>query len=259
VFWPLSCCYEGVEIEAESILMPKDLTQNIFDVAALDPQFFAILLGAFLASAGGFFVTWLLDRMERKRQERSIALVCLDLMASLSVMTSLANGARGRGDPYGPFTMRLVRGCVRDVDVYERNRERIADISDPSIRAEIYQCMTRMTLALDGILSETDLIVKLDETLAEPHGLNETKFEELTKQRAERIWRRDGSFDFMMDTVRELGEPLAAKLRAIAKSSPQSLAEIVARTSAPAASATQAFPGTTSQAEAKPQATPTDA
>src|SRR6185436_8238381 len=103
--------------------MSKDLTQTIFDVAGLNSQFFAILVGAFLASAGGFFVTWLLDHLDRKRQERSIALVCLDLMASLSVMMHLAQSARGRGDPYGVFTMRLVRSCLRDLDVYERRSE----------------------------------------------------------------------------------------------------------------------------------------
>jgi hypothetical protein len=238
--------------------MPKDLTQSIFDVAALDSQFFAILLGAFLASMGGFFVTWLLDRMERKRQERSIALVCLDLMASLSVMTNLANSARSRGDPYGAFTMRLVRGCLRDLDVYERNRERIADIADPSIRAEIYQCMTRMILALDGILSESDVITKLDETLIDPEGISAAKIAELTKQREERNWRRDSSFEFMMDTIRELGEPLAGKLRTIAKTSPQSLADIVARSAA--ASNAQSSPNVaTNQPEVKPQAAQADA
>src|SRR5882724_5376931 len=113
--------------------MPAELTQSIFDATGANAQFVAILLGAFLASAGGFFVTWLLDHLERKRQERSIALVCLDLLASLGVMTTLAHRARGFGDPYGPFTMRLVRGCLRDLNVYERNRERIADISDPNI------------------------------------------------------------------------------------------------------------------------------
>ncbi len=143
-----------------------DLTQSIFDVTgAAGAQLIAMLLGAFLASAGGFFVAWMLDRMERKRQERSIALVCLDLLTSLGVMTKLAQGARGRGNPYGPLTMRLLRGCMRDLDVYERNRERIADISDPGLRAEIYQCMTRMALSVDGILSETDLIARLDETI----------------------------------------------------------------------------------------------
>ena len=61
--------------------MAANVTQSVFDVtSAAGAQFLAMLLGAFLASVGGFFVTWLLDRMERRRQERSIALVCLDLL-----------------------------------------------------------------------------------------------------------------------------------------------------------------------------------
>ena len=235
--------------------MSKDLTQSIFDVAGINSQFVAILLGAFLASAGGFFVTWLLDHLERRRQERSIALVCLDLMASLTVMTHLAHNSRGHGDPYGPFTMRLVRGCLRDIDVYERNRERIADISDPIIRAEIYQCMTRMTLSLDGILSESDVIAKLDETLADPGGLTAARLADLTKQREERAWRRGSSFDFMMDTIKELGEPLAAKLRVIAKAKPQSPSEILARSSATGTAQAAAAP----ERDAKTQEAPADA
>jgi hypothetical protein len=234
--------------------MKAELTQTIFDVAGLNSQFVAILIGAFLASAGGFSVTWLLDRLERKRQQRSIALVCLDLLTSLSVMTHLAQNARGRGDPYGPFTMRLVRGCLRDLDVYERNRERIADIADPNVRAEIYQCMTRLTLSLDGILSESELIERLDATLGEMRlAGDQLKLADLTKQREERNWRRDSSFDFMMETVRDLGEPLAAKLRVIAKAVPQSLHEVVARQTA--ASST---PAPTAAQSPKPQAAPAD-
>jgi len=210
--------------------MSAELTQSIFDVTGVNAQFVAILLGAFLASAGGFLVTWLLDHLERRRQERSIALVCLDLLTSLSVMTDLAQKSRGRGDPYGPFTMRLVRGCLRDLDVYERNRERIADISDPNVRAEIYQCMTRLTLSLDGILSETDVIAKLDETLAELRGApEEPKAVDLAKQRAERASRRDASFDFIVETIKNLGEPLAARLRVIAKAEAQSLHDVLSR------------------------------
>jgi len=210
--------------------MSAELTQSIFDVTGVNAQFVAILLGAFLASAGGFLVTWLLDHLERRRQERSIALVCLDLLTSLSVMTDLAQKSRGRGDPYGPFTMRLVRGCLRDLDVYERNRERIADISDPNVRAEIYQCMTRLTLSLDGILSETDVIAKLDETLAELRGApEEPKAVDLAKQRAERASRRDASFDFILETIKNLGEPLAARLRVIAKAEAQSLHDVLSR------------------------------
>jgi hypothetical protein len=209
--------------------MAAGVTQSIFDVtSAAGAQFLAMLIGAFLASAGGFLVAWLLDRMERKRQERSIALVCLDLLSSLSVLTNLAKDARSRGSPYGPYTIRLIRSCMRDLDVYERNRERIADIADPNIRAELYQCMARMGLAVDGILGETDVIARTNEEIeaARTRG-DAARVDELQQDRRERETRRDISFEFMLDTTQALCGPLSLKLRAIAKSDPQNLAAIV--------------------------------
>lgn len=174
--------------------------------------------------------------MERKRQERSIALVCLDLLTSLSVLTNLAKDARARGNPYGPYTIRLVRSCLRDLDVYERNRERIADIGDPNVRAEIYQCMARMTLAVDGVLGETGIIAQNEAEIELARGRGDVvKMEEIAKDRAEREGRRDLSFDFMVETTQELCVPLSARLRAIARSDPQNLAAIVAANSQVAA------------------------
>ncbi|MCE9524149.1 MAG: hypothetical protein K8S25_17155, partial [Alphaproteobacteria bacterium] len=175
-----------------------------------------------------------------KRQERSIALVCLDLLSSLGVLTQLAKDARSRGNPYGPYTIRLVRSCMRDLDVYERNRERIADISDPNVRAEIYQCMARMTLAVEGILGESDIIAANDEAieLARATGDN-AKAADLIQQRNERSVRRDASFDFMTETTTDLGGPLALKLRKVAKSEAQNLAAIVAANAQSAASVPQ--------------------
>jgi hypothetical protein len=122
---------------------------------------------------------------------------------------------------------------LRDLEVYERNRERIADISDPSLRAEIYQCMARMTLAVDGVLVETDLIDELKERIEEARiGGKADKAEDLTREQSERAERRDGSFDFMVDTVQELCGDLAKKLRAVAKSEPQNLAAIIAANAA---------------------------
>jgi hypothetical protein len=207
-----------------------ELAQSIFDVTnTAGAQFVAMLMGAVLASGGGFCVAWMLDRMERKRQERSIALVCLDLLASLGVMTNLAKSSRGRGAPYGPLTMRLVRGCMRDLDVYERNRERIADISDPVLRAEIYQCMTRLALSVDGVVSETESIARLDEALAlaRTEG-DKSKTESLAAEREERSTRRDNSFDFMMETAEQLGSSLARKLRVLARAESQSIESILA-------------------------------
>ncbi len=210
--------------------MAAGVTQSIFDVtSAAGAQFLAMIIGAFLASSGGFLVTWLWDRLERKRQERSIALVCLDLLSSLSVLTNLAKDARSRGTPYGPYTIRLVRSCMRDLDVYERNRERIADIVDPNARAEIYQCMARMTLAIEGVLAEHEIITRTNDDIEAARASGNTaKVKDLENDRRERELRRDGSFDFMVDTTEELCAPLSIKLRAIARSDPQNLAAVVA-------------------------------
>jgi hypothetical protein len=207
-----------------------ELTQSIFDLtSAAGAQFFAMLLGAFLASLGGFSVAWVLDRMERKRQERSIALVCLDLLTSLGVLTKLAEGARGRGNPYGPLTIRLVRSCLRDLEVYERNRERVADISDPVLRAEIYECMARMLMCIEGILNETEIIAATDDAIEAARERGDgAKVEALEHRCKERATRRDASFDFMVETAQELGAPLSAKLRVVAKSEAQNLSRIIA-------------------------------
>jgi hypothetical protein len=204
-----------------------NVTQSAFDLAGTGAQLFAMLAGAFLASASGLFVAWLLDRMARKRQERSIALVCLDLVASLCVIANLAKESRSRGDPYGPLTMRFVRGCMRDLDVYERNRERIADITDPETRADIYQTMARFTLALEGILGESEIIAGLDAELAAP-AADAAKREAAVAQRQERARNRDASFDFLLDTVTECGA-LSANLRRLAKAEGLSMSDLIAR------------------------------
>jgi hypothetical protein len=211
-----------------------ELTQSIFDLtSAAGAQFFAMLLGAFLASLGGFSVAWVLDRMERKRQERSIALVCLDLLTSLSVMTNLARDARGRGEPYGPLTMRLIQGCRRDLEVYERNRERIADIADPAVRSQIYTCMVRVTMAIEGVLAETEVLAGVNDAIEDARTNGSSKLDDLIRDRDTRSTRRDSSFDFMVSTMNETCAPLSACLRDIAKSPTGNIADILAANAAP--------------------------
>lgn len=211
-----------------------ELTQSIFDLtSAAGAQFFAMLLGAFLASLGGFSVAWVLDRMERKREERSIALVCLDLLTTLHVMTNLARDARGRGDPYGPLTMRLIASCRRDLEVYQRNRERIADIGDPAVRSLIYTCMVRVSMAIDGVLTETETLATVDNAIEAARANGGAKLDDLMRDRGARLARRDASFDFIVTTMNETWGPLSTRLREIAKSSSGSIEEIIAANAVP--------------------------
>lgn len=212
--------------------MAAELTQSIFDIAGAYSQIFAMLMGAFLASAGGFMVTVLLDRLERQREERSIALVCLDLLTSMQVISKLAERSRGRGDPYGPVTMRLVRRMLRDVDVYERNRERIADIRDADLRAEVYAYMARTTMAIEGVIFESETISSLDERIQflrfDGH---DAKADELAVRRTESDQRRTGSFDFLVEEIND-SPTLITRLRAVAGSDGHRLSEIVERQTA---------------------------
>jgi hypothetical protein len=213
-----------------------EITQSIFDLtSAAGAQFFAMLLGAFLASLGGFTVAWVLDRMERRREERSIALVCLDLLTTLHVMTNLARDARGRGDPYGPLTMRLIASCRRDLEVYQRNRERIADIQDPAVRSQIYTCMIRVSMAIDGVLTETELLPTLNAEIATARRNGAANLDDLVRDYDARATRRDASFDFLVTTMNESWDPLSKRLRELSKSPSGSVSEIIAaNTAAPA-------------------------
>jgi hypothetical protein len=211
-----------------------EITQSIFDLTSTaGAQFFAMLLGAFLASLGGFSVAWVLDLLERRREERSTALVMLDLLTSLNVMTNLARDARGRGEPYGPLTMRLITGCRRDLEVYERNRERIADITDPAVRSQIYTCMTRITMAIEGVLAETESIRAAEDAMAAAHVDGRAdKLAEIARLRETRVVRRDASFDFMVTSMNETWGPLSARLRTIAKSASGNVHELVSANAA---------------------------
>jgi hypothetical protein len=148
-------------------------------------------------------------------------------------MTNLAREARGRGDPYGPLTMRLITTCRRDLEVYQRNRERIADISDPEVRSQIYTLMVRISMALDGIVSETEMVATIDQAIETARaGGNDNKVDGMMRDRGARATRRDASFDFMVSTMNETWDPLSKRLREISKSPSGSVDEIIAANTA---------------------------
>src|SRR5579864_2133002 len=115
-------------------------------------QLVAVVIGAFLATIGGFMASQIEHGVRRRERERSAALLIGEILAVLRLIIGLADQARQRGDPYGPVTMRLVRAAHREADTYDRNRETLFDLRDPSIRARIHTLLVRLTLSLDGVL-----------------------------------------------------------------------------------------------------------
>jgi len=126
--------------------------REIADVGNGAQTLFAVGVGAVLATVGGFLGTVLEAGLHTRQRERTAALTFGELLASLRLLIRATEDAHGRGDPFGPLTMRLLRGCRRELDAYERSRFALADLRDTKLRLAVHALMIRLTLAVDGVL-----------------------------------------------------------------------------------------------------------
>jgi hypothetical protein len=175
----------------------------------------SVVIGALLATVGGFAATQMEGILRRRERERSAALLFGEILTALELVTRIANESRGRGDPYGPFTMRLLRAVRRETDTYDRNREQLYDLRDPTTRAQIHGLMVRVTLALEGVSDAAEQIGFLDGAAA---GLAEDDpmRRELAAQRAVEAESRASAFDFMVEGASKI-KPIIEALAPLSK------------------------------------------
>lgn len=152
----------------------------------------AVVLGAMLATISGVIANGVEAFMRRRERERAAALLFGEVLSTLMIVLDGATAARTRGDPYGPITRRLLHTARREFDIYDRNREALMDLRDPTLRADLHRQAMRIVLPLDGII----------DTLTESDGGSSDA--------------RDGGFAFMEQNVRAL-PGLIARLGVIAR------------------------------------------
>jgi hypothetical protein len=175
----------------------------------------AVVIGAVLATLGGFVATQLEAFMRRRERERGAALLFGEILSVLELMTVMANEARGRGEPYGPFTMRLVRAVQREIETYDRNREALYDLRDAKVRGQIHALMVRVTLALEGV-TDTSSRIALAETAAAALGPDHPARAEAMTRLETLLNVRETAFDFAVETAGR-SPPIIAALRPLAK------------------------------------------
>jgi hypothetical protein len=188
------------------------MTGEIFDAAANQSAVWAVILGAVLATAGGFVATQMERYVEHRRRERNAALFFGELLTTLQIILFHANNTHGRGDPFGPITLRMLKSARKEIDIYDRNRETLFDLRHGDLRARIQNLIIRIAMPLEGIFDTTDEIRRCQDTLRDagaiPRPDLETRIASLTEQ-------RDGGYEFIVETVQELPgiirdlEPLA--------------------------------------------------
>jgi hypothetical protein len=125
---------------------------EIPDVPQQADTLFAVGVGAVLATIGGFVASVLDSWLARRHRERTAALTFGEILASLRVLLRAIESSHGRGEPFGPLTMRLLQGARREVDAYERSRLALSDLRATDLRLSMHALMIRVTLAIDGII-----------------------------------------------------------------------------------------------------------
>lgn len=111
----------------------------------------AVVIGAALATAGGVIAGQIEFHQIRSERERNAGLLFGEVLAGLNMILQLADEARGRGEPYGPITLRILKAAHRETHIYERNRELLFAVRDARLRARTHILLLQMSLTLDSL------------------------------------------------------------------------------------------------------------
>jgi hypothetical protein len=174
-----------------------------------------VLLGALLATGGGFCATQIERQLEHRRRERNAAILFAEVLSTLGILLDMTHETYGRGEPFGPITLRMLRSARREIDIYDRNRESLFDIRDAALRAKIHSVVLRLAMPMDSIFDVTQ------EIAAEQMFLKTTpnvQRQEIEDHIGELRVRREGGYDFIRETAEGL-KGLIGSLEPIAQQS----------------------------------------
>jgi hypothetical protein len=174
-----------------------------FDFISNFSTVWQVFLGAILATIGGFAATQIEWYFERQRRERDAALLFGELLATLGVLLTLTHRTYGVGDPFGPITVRLLRSAKRELDIYDRNREKLYDIRDAKLRAHVHTLVLRINTPLEGVFDAHEEIAKMEAQVRSPKISAEHRDEILA--RIERLkLNRTGGYDAIIENSQDL-------------------------------------------------------
>jgi uncharacterized membrane protein YccC len=175
----------------------------------------AVVLGAVLATLGGFVATRLEAFFRRRERERAAALLFGELLSVVALITSLADASRGRGEPYGPLTMRMLRAIRRETEIYDRNRESLYDLRDGAIRARIHTLMSQLAMTLQGVIDADEQLGQTEDAVRGRPEDDPVRVE-LAARCVRLVEQRQQAFDFMVGLAGTVG-PVTVTLRELAR------------------------------------------
>jgi hypothetical protein len=162
----------------------------------------AVVLGAILATIGGFVATVMERYLDKKEKEQNAALFFGEILSSLAILIKFADETKKIGDPYGPVTMRMLRSARNELDIYDRNREQVFNIRDGDLRARLQTLLIRISMPIDGVIEASDEIKAMREAVRTVKDQNE-RAEIEARLKADEA-RRSAGFEFILERADEL-------------------------------------------------------
>ncbi|MBI3677877.1 MAG: hypothetical protein HY243_14810 [Proteobacteria bacterium] len=200
------------------------LTPDDFDFISNFSTLWAVIIGAVLATAGGFVATQLEWYVEGKRRQRHAALFFGEVLSTLAILLDFAKSTKGRGDPYGPITMRMLRQTRGEIELYTRNRESLYNIHNAELRARIHTMMLRLSSPIEGVFDTTQEIQAVRLQLKSTPLSGEDR-EELEARIVHLNELREAGFEFVMETADQI-KPLIRDLQPVAAHNFERMQEI---------------------------------
>jgi len=192
------------------------MTNDTFGFLVDQNTLIAVILGAILATIGGFVATMLERYLDKRERERNAALFFGEILSSLGIILRFADDTKKIGDPYGPVTMRMLLSARNELNLYDRNRENIFDLRDPELRARIQTLLIRLSMPLDGVIEAADEMKAMQAQLKAEKDPEERQ--ELTQRIASGEARRESAYVFIVECADQL-KGVIAGLEPIAKHS----------------------------------------
>jgi hypothetical protein len=122
----------------------------------------------------------------------------------------------------------MLRSAVKEVDIYNRNRETLFDLRNAELRARIHTLVLRIVMPADGVFDTTNEIGHVLSLLKSP-GLTLDDRAELD-ERLERLKAsRVSAFDTVVESSAQL-KSVVRELEPIAKYSYENLDKVVRNT-----------------------------
>jgi len=162
----------------------------------------AVVLGAILATIGGFVATAMERYLDRREKEQNAALFFGEILSSLAIILRFADETKKIGDPYGPITMRMLISARNELNLYDRNREQVFSIRDSDLRARLQTLLIRISMPIDGIIDGTEELKVLREKLRGERDPEERA--DLEALIATGETRREAGYEFIIERASEL-------------------------------------------------------